>query len=160
VAVANGGTGVNSTSTAANRIFASPSGASGAPTFRAITAADLPAPQNTRAICYVAGADNNTSALDNTFSQKSFFANMIGPMTAVAGGLRCQTDAGTATVQINKNSGAAGSLSNTLACTTTWGANSGSFNVSSIAVNDVLDFSITATTGAKRVTVCLSATVN
>ncbi len=32
-------------------------------------------------------------ALDTTFSQKSFFADMIGPMTAVAAGLRCQTDA-------------------------------------------------------------------
>ena len=160
VAVANGGTGVNSTNTTANQVFASPNLASGAPTFRAMTAADLPAPQNTRAICYVAGADNNTTALDTTFSQKSYFANMVGAMTAVATGLRCQTDAGTATIQINKNGGAAGSLSNTLACTTSWGANSGSFAVSSIALNDVLDFNITTTSGAKRVTACLSVTVN
>ena len=158
VAVANGGTGVNSTNTAANQVFASPSGASGAPTFRAMATADLPANQTTRTICYVAGADNNATALDTTFSQKSFFANLIGPMTAV--NLRCQTDAGTATIQINKNGGAAGTLSNTLTCTTTFGANAGSFNVPSIALNDALDLSITTTTGAKRVTACLSATVN
>jgi hypothetical protein len=40
VAVANGGTGVSTT--AANLVFASPNGASGAPTFRALVAADLP----------------------------------------------------------------------------------------------------------------------
>jgi len=47
--VANGGTGVNASSTTANYIFASPSGSSGAPTFRALTILDLPqraAPQN------------------------------------------------------------------------------------------------------------------
>jgi hypothetical protein len=121
---------------------------------------DMTTAQKTRTICYVAGADNNSTALDTTFSQKSFFANMVGPMTAVATGLRCQTDAGTATIQINKNGGAAGTLSNALNCTTSWGANAGSFNATSIALNDVLDFSITATSGAKRVTACLSATVN
>jgi hypothetical protein len=121
---------------------------------------DMTAAQKTRTICYVAGADNNATALDNTFSQKSFFANMIGPITAVTNGLRCQTDAGTATIQINKNGGAAGTLSNTLACTTSWGANTGTFNSTSIALNDVLDFSITATSGAKRVTACIAVTVN
>ena len=72
---------MNSTNTTANQVFASPNLASGAPTFRAMTAADLPAPQNTRAICYVAGADNNTTALDSSFSEKSFFNNLIGAMT-------------------------------------------------------------------------------
>ena len=42
----------------------------------------------------------------------------------------------------------------------TFGANAGSFNVTSIALNDALDLSITTTTGAKRATACLSATVN
>ena len=50
VAVANGGTGVNASTTAANLVFASPNGASGAPTFRALVASDLPAGSSTPAI--------------------------------------------------------------------------------------------------------------
>jgi hypothetical protein len=113
----------------------------------------------------VAGSDNNSGALDTTYSEKSFFVNLIGNMTAITSpslkdGFRCQTDAGTATVQINKNGAGAGSLSGTLACTTAMGANTpGAWSSTAIALDDVLDFSITATSGAKRVTVCIGTTV-
>ncbi|BCH11925.1 hypothetical protein MesoLj131c_61830 [Mesorhizobium sp. 131-3-5] len=42
VAVANGGTGANNSSAAANTVFAAPNGSSGAPTMRALVAADYP----------------------------------------------------------------------------------------------------------------------
>ncbi len=113
----------------------------------------------------MAGSDNNSVTLDGTFSQKSFFVNMIGAMTAVttpglSNGFRCQTDAGTATVQINKN-GTTGNLSGTLVCTTSMGANLPTgWTTPTIDLNEVLDFRITAFDGtAKRVTVCIATMV-
>ncbi len=158
VAVANGGTGVNSTNTAANRIFASPSGATGAPTFRAITAADLPTPQNTRAICYVAGSDGNTSALDTTFSQKSFFNNLIGAMTITSA--TCQVDAGSVTMNVQKNN-LASAITTNVGCTSTPGTwQALTVSGSSLALGDSLDLSITGVPTAKRLTVCVAGTVN
>jgi hypothetical protein len=161
VAVANGGTGVNSSSTAANQIFASPSGASGAPTFRAMASTDLPAPQNTRTICYVAGADNNTSALDNTYTQKSYFDNLIGAMTITAA--RCQVDAGSATLQVFKNNLGTAITGAATACTSTPGSAFQTLSLNgtpSLALNETLDLSITTATTAKRLTVCVAGTVN
>jgi hypothetical protein len=161
VAVPNGGTGVNASTTAANLVFASPSGATGSPTFRPMTAADLPAPQNTRTICYVAGADNNTTALDSTFSQKSFFDNLIGTMTITAA--RCQVDAGSATLQVFKNNLGTAITSAATACTSTPGSAFQTLTLNgtpSLALNDTLDLSITAATTAKRLTVCVAGTVN
>lgn len=43
IGVAYGGTGVNSSSTAINKVFASPSSSAGAPSFRTLVAADVPA---------------------------------------------------------------------------------------------------------------------
>lgn len=40
--VANGGTGVNASSTTANYVFAAPNGSAGSPTFRLLVAADIP----------------------------------------------------------------------------------------------------------------------
>jgi hypothetical protein len=116
---------------------------------------------NKRTICYVAGSDNG-GTLDTTYSQKSFFFNLIGNMTPLPGsaGLTCQTNAGTATIQINKNGGAAGSLSPTLACTTAFNENTPGSWPYTIGANDELDFSIIATSGANRITVCIGATVN
>ncbi len=163
VAVANGGTGVNSSATAANQIFASPNGASGAPTFRAMTAADLPAPQNTRTICYVAGADNNTTPLDTTFSQKGYFLDMIGNMTITAA--KCQIDAGTsATMVVNKNtSGTITAVTQSTACSATSGWTTATLSgTPTLSVNvDQLDLSITAISGTvHRLTVCVAGTVN
>ncbi len=119
---------------------------------------------NVRTICYVAGSESSGApTLATTDGEKSFFYNLTGAMTALTGkpGLTCQTNAGTATIQINKNGGVAGTLSPTLACTTGFGANTpASWPVSAIAANDALDFSITAVSGATRITVCIGATVN
>lgn len=49
VAAANGGTGVDASSTAINLVFASPTGAAGVPTFRALATSDIPAAMATDA---------------------------------------------------------------------------------------------------------------
>ena len=60
VPVANGGTG---TATAnANQVFAGPASGSGAPSFRALQSADLPATTSNRTICYIAGSESTQPA--------------------------------------------------------------------------------------------------
>ena len=160
VGVANGGTGVNSTSTAANEIFASPSGAAGAPTFRAMVSKDLPTPQNTRTICYIAGTDNTTNSpvLTTNDSQKSFFVNMIGALTATS--WSCQTNTGTASITLNQNGGS-GNFSATMASCGTTLATNGTFSAAALAANSTVDFLINSVTGTPtRVTVCFAGTVN
>jgi hypothetical protein len=157
VGTTNGGTGVNSTSTAANEIFASPNGSTGAPTFRAMVAKDLPTPQNTRTICYVAGADNATTApiLTTNDSQNSFFFNLIGAMTATS--IWCQTNSGTATVELQQGS----TLLNTTAMTCSTTGVTGTIVNSAIPASVSLNFILTANPAtATRVTACVAATVN
>ena len=157
VGTANGGTGVNSSSTTANQIFASPNGSTGAPTFRAMVAKDLPTPQNTRTICYVAGADNTTTApvLTTNDSQNSFFFNLIGTMTATS--IWCQTNLGTATVQLQQGA----TLLNSTAMTCSTAGVTGTLSSTAIAANASLNFIITANPAtATRITACVAATVN
>ena len=157
VAVANGGTGVSSAN--ANSVFAGPStGAATAPAFRSLVAADLPAPQNTRTICYVAGADNNSSALDTSFSQKSYFNNLIGAMTVTSA--TCQVDAGSVTMAVQKNNTATAITASVLCNTGPGSWQALSISTSSLALNDSLDLNITAASTAKRLTVCVAGTVN
>jgi hypothetical protein len=118
-------------------------------------------PQKTRAICYVAGGDNNTTALDTTFSQKGYFLNMIGAMTITAA--RCQVDSGAATLVVNKNvSGTITAVTNSTSCSTASGWQTLTLNgtPSLAALTDQLDLSITGTPTAKRLTVCAAGTVN
>jgi trimeric autotransporter adhesin len=159
VSVANGGTGVNATTTAANQVFASPNGSTGAPGFRALAAADLPAPQNTRAICYVAGADNASgSVLTTSDTQKSFFNNLIGNMTITSA--KCQVDAGSVTMNVQKNN-LASAVTTSVACNSTPGTwQPLTVSGTSLALGDSLDLSISAVTTARRLTVCVAGTVN
>ncbi len=144
--------GVSSVAAAATNPGVTIGGSAANPTVAMTTA------QQTRNICYVAGSEATGSpTLDASYSQKNFFYNLIGAMTPIK--LACQTNAGTATVQVNKNGGS-GNLSNTLSCSSTW-SNTGTFVSSpTIALNEVLDFALTIPSGATRVTVCLAATVN
>jgi hypothetical protein len=157
VAVANGGTGVSIAS--ANTVFAGPATGAGAPNFRPLAAADLPTPQNTRAICYVAGADNTSgSALTTSDSQKSFFNNLIGAMTITSA--KCQVDAGSVTMNVQKNN-LASAVTTSVACTSTPGTwQTLSVSGASLALGDSLDLSISAATTARRLTVCVAGTVN
>jgi hypothetical protein len=155
VAVANGGTGV--ASAAQNTLFAGPTGAAGAPAFRALASSDIPVAQRTRAICYIAGGDSG-AGLGTTDSQKSFFNNVIGAATVTAA--TCQVDSGTAQIQIFKNNTAT-NVTASVSCTAipgTW-QNVG-LGTTALAAGDSLDLAITLTPTAKRVTICLAATVN
>jgi hypothetical protein len=157
VGTANGGTGVNSTSTTANEVLASPNGSTGAPTFRSLVSADIPVAQTTRTICYVAGSDNG-AALDTTYSQKSFFVNMIGAMTATS--WSCQTNTGTASVTLNRN-GSTGNFATTITTCGTTLTTSGTFGTTTLALNDTVDFLINSVTSSPaRITVCFAAKVN
>ena len=98
--------------------------------------------------------------LDTSYSQKSFFNNMIGDMTIT--GAKCQVDAATsATVVVYKNN-----LGTAMTTSTACSAAPGSWttlpvSTSALALTDSLDLSITAVSGTPhRLTVCLSATVN
>jgi hypothetical protein len=157
IGVANGGTGVNATSTVANEVLASPNGSAGAPTFRALASADLPVAQRTRTICYVAGADNTTTApiLTTNDSQNSFFFNLIGAMTATS--IWCQTNSGTATVELQQ----ASTLLNSTAMTCSTAGVTGTLSSTAIPASVSLNFILTANPAtATRVTACVAATVN
>jgi hypothetical protein len=148
-------TGVSSVAAAATNPGVTIGGTAANPTVAMTTA------QQTRAICYVAGADNNTSALDPTFSQKGYFLNMIGAITVTAA--RCQVDSGTATLVVNKDvSGTITAVTNSVACNTSFGWQTLTLNSTpSLAANtDQLDLSITGTPTAKRLTICVAGTVN
>jgi len=113
---------------------------------------------NTRSICYVAGADNNTSALDTTYTQKSFFNNLVGNMTVTAA--KCQVDAGSVTMNVQKNN-LASAITSSVACTTTPGTwQNLTLSGTTLALGDSLDLSITAASTAKRLTVCVAGAVN
>ncbi len=165
VAVGNGGTGVNATSTTANQVFASPNGSAGAPSFRGLVSADLPTAQATRTICYVAGADNTSSPAlvagadgGATDSVNGYFHNMIGALTlAGTNSVWCQTNTGSAT--INLTDGATPFLGTALTCTTA-GAN-GTSSIA-IAIGDSINFSLAsiASGAPTRITVCFAAKVN
>jgi hypothetical protein len=123
-----------------------------------VPVARLPAPQNTRTICYVAGSDNGT-ALDTTYSQKGFFNNMIGAMTVTAA--KCQVDvAGSVTMSVMKNNNAT-AVTTSVACTSVPGSwQTLTVSSSALALGDELDLSITAASTSKRLTVCVAGTVN
>jgi hypothetical protein len=119
----------------------------------------MKAPQNTRAICYVAGADNSTApVLTTNDSQKSFFNNLIGAMTITSA--TCQVDAGSVTMNVQKNN-LASAITTSVACTSapgTW--QTLTVSGTSLGLGDSLDLSIAGVTTAKRLTVCLAGTVN
>jgi hypothetical protein len=120
------------------------------------TAQTLNAP---RTICYIAGSDNTTTAsvLTTSDSQKSFFVNMIGLMTATS--WSCQTNSGTANVALTQNGGTA--FATAMACGPTVATN-GVFTSSPLAANATVDFLINSIVSGSptRITVCFAGTVN
>jgi len=160
--VSEGGTGT--TSTTANQIFASPNGSTGAPSFRSMASADMPAAQRNRTICYIAGSDSPTAAALSATNDSigTYFVNTIGSMTLNS--VICYTNSGTATM--NFSEGAIGGLllpgsftcSNSGTTTTFSAMNSGNPVIS--PASDYLGLSIFSGATATRATVCISATVN
>jgi hypothetical protein len=122
---------------------------------------DMATAQKTRTICYIAGSDNNSAPIDTTYSQKSFFNNMIGSMTVTAAS--CQVDAGSATLQVFKNNLGTAITGAATACNSTPGSPFQALSLSgtpSLSLTDTLDLSITAASTAKRLTVCVAGTVD
>ena len=155
--VSEGGTGT--TSTTANQIFASPNGSTGAPAFRSMASADMPAAQRNRTICYIAGSDSPTAtALSPTNdSIGTYFVNTIGTMTLNS--VICYSNSGT----VNLNFSFDGlPFGNQFACsaggtTTTFATIGGGTTMNS---GDFFGLSIFSGATATRATVCISATVN
>jgi len=129
--------------------------------------------QQTRTICYIAGADASGSAtLGTSNSQESYFYNGIGAMTITGAVCQVNTASSSVTLNICKNGDAAGTgLIGSSTCTTgsstACSATPGSWTtlplstVTAINLGDSLDLNITAVTGSPtRMTVCVSATVN
>jgi hypothetical protein len=113
-----------------------------------------------RGINYLAGCDT-CSVLTDADDQRTIYANVIGPMTINS--VTCFSDAGTPTMNIQRDDGTpANILSSDLTCSTA-GATSTSFSGSenTLDLNHKLDFAmVTAGGSAKRVTVVVKATLN
>jgi hypothetical protein len=160
IGVANGGTGVNASSTTANAIFAGPAtGSPAVPTFRAMASADMPAAQRNRTICYIAGSDSPTAAALSPTNDSigAYFVNTIGTMTLNS--VICYSNSGT----VNLNFSFDGlTFGNQFSCsaggtTTTFATIGGGTTMNS---GDFFGLSIFSGATATRATVCISATVN
>jgi hypothetical protein len=120
-----------------------------------------PGTPGSRTICYIAGSDNG-STMDPTYSQKSFFNNFVGSMTVNSA--TCQVDSGSVTISILKNNSGTDAVTTTVACNTGlgngWQTLTSVLSDKALALGDSLDLNITAVTSAKRLTVCLGATMN
>jgi hypothetical protein len=114
----------------------------------------------TRAITYLAGCDTCSALADND-DQRTIYFNLVGPMTINS--VTCFSDAGTPTINLQRDSGAPTNiLSSDLACSTTGTTSTGIVSAQSILnLSDKVDFVIVSAGGvAKRVTVAIKATVN
>jgi hypothetical protein len=114
----------------------------------------------TRGITYLGGCDT-CGVLADTDDQKTIYFNVVGPMTIQS--VTCFADAGTPTINIQRDDGSpANVLASDLACSTV-GATTTTFSGSeaSLSLSDKLDFVMVAASGtAKRVTVAIKAVVN
>ena len=113
-----------------------------------------------RSITYIAGSDNtgNQPVLTTSDSQKTFFINLIGAMTATT--WSCQTNTGVVSVTLNRN-GLTGNFSSTNAtCGTT--VTTGTFSTPGLALSDTVDFLINSIVSGSptRITITFAGTVN
>ena len=110
---------------------------------------------NIRGINYIGGCDT-CSVLADSDSQKTIYLNVVGPMTVSS--VTCFSDAGTPTVNLQRDDGSpANILSANLACSTS-GATTTNFvgAESTLNLNDKVDFVMVSAGGvAKRVTVVI-----
>jgi hypothetical protein len=113
-----------------------------------------------RGINYLAGCDT-CDVLTDADDQPTFFINVVGAMTVNS--VTCFSDAGTPTINIQRDDGTpANLLSANLACSTS-GVTTTTFTggEDALGVNDKLDFVLVTAGGvAKRVLVAIKATVN
>jgi hypothetical protein len=113
----------------------------------------------TRGINYLAGCDN-CSTLTLSDNQNTFWVDVVGGMTVNL--VQCFTDNGTTTINIRRrNSGVADAqvLSSPLPCVS--GGATGTISLSTLNLNDQLDFQVTAVDNvAKRVTLVIQTMVN
>jgi len=120
----------------------------------------LSAEARVRGITYLAGCDS-CSVLVDADDQRALFFNVVGAMTITS--VTCFSDAGTPTVNLQRDDGTpANILSSDLACTT-GGATTTSFvgGEDVLNLNDRVDFVIVSAGGAaRRVTLSIKATLN
>jgi hypothetical protein len=120
----------------------------------------LSAEARVRGITYLAGCDS-CSVLVDADDQRAIFFNIVGAMTITS--VTCFSDAGTPTVNLQRDDGTpANILSSDLACTTA-GATTTSFvgGEEVLNLNDRVDFVVVSAGGtARRVTLSIKATLN
>lgn len=117
---------------------------------------------STRQITFILGADNATSVLADTDDQPTIWWNRLGGGVTITE-VGCESDAGTPTMQLQKDDGSpANILSSSLTCTTS-GATTTTFasTQNAIASGNKIDF-LMATAGgtAKRITVTIKYTID
>jgi len=127
-----------------------------------IPTAQLPTTDRTRVATFVLGADNAAAALQDDDDQASIFR---APVALHIIEIWCQSDAGSPTINLLKNTGTTAAISTAnLACNNSHtGALSTSFNSGTDALSpgDTIDFSMVSAGGtAKRVSVAIKYTVD
>jgi len=114
----------------------------------------------TKSITFRIGSDTGAALVD-TQDEKDIWENNIAAMHIIA--IKCRTDAGTSTINLQRNDGTpANILSSNLSCTTT-GATSSTFTSGedAIALGHMIDFVLVSAGGtAKRITVTITAMVD
>jgi hypothetical protein len=107
-----------------------------------------------RSVTFIAGGDSSTATLADTDDQPTFFRNNLGRTYRIAE-VWCESDAGTPTINLQRDDGSpADVLSSSLACSTSGASGSIAVAEQDLADGNKLDF-VMATAGgaAKRVTV-------
>lgn len=131
------------------------------PSWGTLGTAGVDAILRTRLLTFVLGADNG-SALADTDDQPTIWANRLGQGVHITE-IWCESDAGTPSINIQKDDGSAASiLASNLTCTTS-GASSTTFTSGedAVASTDKLDFlMVTAGGTAKRLTVTVKYTLD
>jgi len=114
----------------------------------------------TKSITFRIGSDTGAALVD-TLDEKDVWENNIAAMHITV--VKCRTDAGTSTINLQRNDGTpANILSSNLSCTT-GGATSSSFTSGedAIAIGHMIDFVMVSAGGtAKRITVSITALID
>jgi len=114
---------------------------------------------DTRSVTYIAGADNASSSLADADDQATFWRNNLGRTYRITE-VWCECDAGTPTINLQRDDGTpANILSSDLNCSTTGATGTIAAAEQDMASADKLDFvMVTAGGTAKRVTVSIQVT--